>query len=420
LKGWARDTALELFLKVSPAELHENALYEAMDALLGHWAGIEKGLYRRREKPPELLLYDLTSSYFEGHKVKRGRYGYSRDHRSDRLQILIALVKDEHGVPLSVQLLKGNRADVGTVVERMISLKRRFGIAQGMYVGDNGTVSAMNLEFLREHGFDYLVCLERRAIQPLLERADQAVQLGLFDERGWISFDHEEKRYVLCHSGQRAERDRRRREARMAKGQAQLERLQARVAAGRLNQEKKIIERATRILSSTQSSVYFRYEVRAGVFVFHEATEKIQAEEAVDGKYLLECTRTNLDPERIRENYQDLKLLEGAFRVIKSFLEFRPVFHWKDRRVQAHLYLVFLAYWLERQIEIEWQQKGFKQRVCEVLRDLNGVRLEQVQIDPLPMPIYRISNWQERQEVTELLGLTELIYRAVPVGKPLP
>lgn len=421
LKRWARDSALGRFMHLPEGQLHENRLYEAMDALLGHWAGIEKGLYAKREQAPELLLYDLTSSYFEGHKVKRAAYGYSRDHRSDRAQIVLGLVKDEKGIPLSVQLLRGNRSDVKTVSQRIVSLKKRFGIKQGMYVGDGGTVSEMNLKFLRGQGLDYLVCVKRESILSLLEKAGKPLQLGLFDERGWMSFDYEGKRYVLCHSEQRAERDRNRRAARLVKGGEGLERLAARVKAGRLKDAQKISERATRIVVSTKSSPYFRFEAGEGRFHFEEKREKIEAQEALDGKYLLECSRTDVEPQCLRDNYQDLKFLEWAFREIKSFLEFRPVYHWKDRRVQAHLYLVFLAYWLERQIELDWRAQGVKQRVCSVLRDLNRIRLQQIQIEPLPMPVYRLTNWdQERKKLTDTLQLTDVIQRALPVAEVSP
>lgn len=422
LKRWARDSALGLFLELEENYLQENRLYDAMDALLGHWASIEKKLYGRRSQPPELLLYDLTSSYFEGVRVKRARFGYSRDHRSDRRQIVIGVVKDEKGVPLTVELLRGDRADVTTVSQQMLRLKKRFGIEQAIYVGDQGTVSQANLKFLREEqGLDYLICLKRQSMQPLLQRAGESIQLGLFDEKGWQSFAFEGKRYVLCHSPQRGERDRKKRAARLAKGREKLQQLQDQVSAGRLKREQKMVERATRILSETKSGPYFRYWIEKGQFHFQPKDEKIQSEQALDGKYLLVCTRQQLEPPQMVSHYRDLRLVEWAFRVFKSDLEFRPVFHWKDRRVQAHLYLVFLAYWLERQIELEWNEKGFRHRVCEVLRYLNGIRLQKIEMKPLPMPIYRLVDWDpEREQIAQTLGLKKIIEKAIPVSHPEP
>ena len=207
----------------------EDELYAAMDALTGHWCALEKGLAQEAFKEPiSLVLYDLTSVYFEGAGPgKLGRYGHSRDHRSDRPQIILAVATDTRGVPLHLSVLRGHRADTTTLQGFVKILRRRFHIREAIFAFDGGMSSKINLEALDQSGLKFVTRLCNATLEKLLTELPQDQQLELTDADKLVEIIHEGKRHILAGGPWRQQRDQARREVRLTKAAAALTRLAA-------------------------------------------------------------------------------------------------------------------------------------------------------------------------------------------------
>jgi transposase len=361
----------------------EDDLYQAMDTLKGRWVAIEKKLYR--EAFPEsasLVLYDLTSVYFEGRGPQGlGAYGYSRDHREDRPQILLALATDTEGVPIHLEVLRGDRADTTTLRALLASLKRRFGIQQAIFVFDNGMSSTLNLEAMRKEDLHFVTRLCTGTLRELVAQLPLDAQPQLWDRTKLIELTVAGKRYVIAGGEHRQQRDAARRRARLEKAQSELKRLAA-VRRKKPNPQK-LASQAGRALQRLKAHKYFQYWVdEQGQLQYRKNEQLIQTEQSLDGLYLL---HTSLQPaqcskERVLGNYKNLLAVEEAFCQLKSYLEVRPVFHWRPDRVRNHVRLCFIAYWLCARLANEWRAKGETAEVQRVLRRLQAIRVGTLKI----------------------------------------
>ena len=361
----------------------EDDLYQAMDALNGRWVTIEKKLYAEAfGEPVSLVLYDLSSVYFEGRGPQGlGAYGYSRDHREDRPQILLAVATDSHGVPIHLEVLRANRADTTTLRALLGSLKRRFGIEQAIFVFDNGMSSTLNLEAMREEHLHFVTRLSAATLRELIAQLPHDMQPQLWDRTNLIELTLEDKRYVIAGGEHRQQRDSARRRARLEKAQIELQRLAA-VRRKKPNPQK-LASQAGRALQRLKAHKYFQYWVdEQGQLQYQKNDELIQTEQSLDGLYLL---HTTLEPaqyakEQVLGNYKKLLVVEEAFCQLKSYLEVRPVFHWRPDRVRNHVRLCFIAYWLCARLANEWQAKGEKGEVQPLLRRLQAIRVGTLKI----------------------------------------
>ncbi len=208
---------------------NEDDIYTAMDQLNGHWVGLEKQLYRRAfPQAIRLVLYDLTSVYFEGHGPERlARYGHSRDHRGDRPQIILAVATDTEGMPLHLSILRGNRNDTKTLQGLLHTLRRRFAITEATFVFDGGMSSRINLEAMAQAKLGFVTRLSAATLQTLVSELALEKQMELGDSQGLIEISHQGKRYVIAGGPWRQQRDQERRQSRMAKAETELKRLAA-------------------------------------------------------------------------------------------------------------------------------------------------------------------------------------------------
>src|SRR5713226_6341781 len=230
LKAQAQGTWLAAACGLAPTEtFDEDDLYQAMDQLNGHWVEMEKGLYQEAfSQGVRLALYDLTSTYFEGRGPQLwARYGHSRDHRSDRPQILLAVATDAQGIPLHVSILRGNRADNKTLQGLLRTLRRRFGITEATFVFDGGMSSKINLEAMSKAHLKYVTRLSSATLQSVLEELPQDVQMQLGDRQQVVEITHQAQRYVIAGGRWRQQRDQERRAARLEKAEKELKRLAA-------------------------------------------------------------------------------------------------------------------------------------------------------------------------------------------------
>jgi transposase len=356
----------------------EDDLYAAMDQLNGHWVSLEKQLYQRAfPHSVRVVLYDLTSVYFEGKgPAHLAQYGHSRDHRADRPQIILAVATDTEGLPLHVSVLRGNRNDTQTLQGLLHTLRRRFGITEATFVFDGGMSSRINLAALTEAKLAFVTRLSTATLQTLVAELGLEKQLELGDEARLLEVNHQGKRYVIAGGLWRQQRDQERRQCRLAKAEAELRRLAA-VRRKKPNAQK-LASQVGRSLQRLKAHKYFTYEVdAAGQLQWARKEELITQEAQQDGWYLLHTNEPaeRCSGEQVLAHYKGLLDVEEAFCELKSYLEVRPVHHRRPDRVVNHVRLCFLAYWLSARLGGEWRARGETEEVPRILRQLQTIRL---------------------------------------------
>jgi len=361
----------------------EDDIYYAMDQLNGHWVSLEKQLYGRAfPQAVRLVLYDLTSVYFEGKGPEHlAEYGHSRDHRGDRPQIILAVATDTEGLPLHVAVLRGNRNDTQTLQGLLHTLRRRFGIAEATFVFDGGMSSRINLAAMDEAHLGYVTRLSTATLQSLAAELGLEKQLELGDRQRLLEVIHQGKRYVIAGGPWRQQRDQERRQSRIDKAEAELKRLAARKR--KKVDVQKLASQVGRMLQRLKAHKYFAYRVEAtGQLHWERKAELIAQESQRDGWYLLHTNEPveRCSGEQVLNHYKGLLDVEEAFCELKSYLEVRPVHHRRPDRVVNHVRLCFLAYWLSARLGGEWRAKGVSEEVPRVLRQLQTVRLGRLQM----------------------------------------
>ena len=309
------------------------------------------------------------------------RYGHSRDHRGDRQQIVLAVAMDTEGLPLHISVLRGNRNDTQTLQGLLHTLRRRFGITQATFVFDGGMSSEINLEAMDAAGLGYVTRLSAATLHALVEELALEKQLELGDRQKLMELTHQGKRYIIAGGPWRQQRDRERRQSRIDKAEAELKRLAA-VKRKKCNAQK-LASQVGRSLQRLKAHKYFTYQVDAqGHLQWERKQELIAQESQQDGWYLLHTNESveQCSPEQVLGHYKGLLDVEEAFCELKSYLEVRPVFHWRPDRVVNHVRLCFLAYWLSARLGGEWRAKGETEEVPRVLRHLQTIRLGSLQM----------------------------------------
>jgi hypothetical protein len=330
----------------------EDELYAALDLIGEAQQKIEAALARRHLRDGCLVLYDLTSSYLEGQHCELGRFGYSRDGKRDKLQIVFGLICAADGCPVAVEVFEGNTGDPSTLAAQVTKLKQRFGLSRVLLVGDRGMITEARIrEDLAPAGLDWLTALRAPAIQALA--ADNGpLQLSLFDERDMAeiaSSDYPGERLIVCRNKALAAERARKREELLAATEAELARIEARVKRGALRGKDKIGLKAGAVVGRRKMAKHFELAIADASFSFARNEASIQKEAALDGFYVL---RTSVPAETLGtgaavSTYKSLAHVERAFRSIKTAgLDVRPVHHRLAGRVRAHVFLCMLAYYV--------------------------------------------------------------------------
>lgn len=351
------DTTLAGRLGVDAATSDE--LYGAMDWLLARQARVEAALARRHLGAGSLVLYDVSSTYVEGRCCPLARRGYSRDHRPDRAQIVFGLVTDERGCPIAVEAFSGDTADPATLEAQLDKVRSRFGLTELVLVGDRGMLTNARIERLKETGgIGWVSCLRAPAIRALVEAGD--LQLSLFDERDLAEITSPEfpgERLVVCRNPVLAAERARKREALLAATEAALDRVAAMVERGSLKSEAAIGLRAGRVVDAKKMAKHFALTIAEGVFRFERDEASITQEAALDGLYVVRTSvpAERLDAPAVVETYKRLSAVERDFRALKGDdLAVRPIFHHREDRVRAHLFLCLLAAYVRWHLEAAW------------------------------------------------------------------
>jgi hypothetical protein len=380
---WYRRSALEELLGVPLAKVYTDRLYQALDLLLPHKPALEQHLKERLgnlfDLNYELLLYDVTSTYFEGQCLVNplAQRGYSRDSRPDCLQVCIGLVVTEEGMPLGYEVFAGNTHDSKTIPEIVAAMEAKYGQAQRVWVLDRGMVSENNLAFLRGRGGQYIVgtpkAMLRRFEHALLEGDWHTVQEGV--EVKLVPGPDATETFVLARSADRREKEKAMHQRFLQRLEAGLLKLQSAAAQGRLRDPALANRRLGRLLQ--------RYQRAAGAFeVTIAVLPPLAAEpgqrrkkppclaitwrrvenwhalaEASEGCYLLRTNLVGVDACTLWKRYIQLTDAEWAFRIHKDELGIRPIWHQKPERVQAHILVCFLAYVLWKTLA-QWMQRS--------------------------------------------------------------
>ena len=409
----ARGTLLAAACSLDQAteDFDEDDLYSAMDELNGQWVGIEKQLYHQSfPEGVSLVLYDLSSVYFEGDGPEgTSQYGHSRDHRSDRPQVLLAVATDARGVPLHLEVLRGNRGDTTTLQGLLATLRRRFGIREAVFVFDGGMSSKVNLEAMDELGLKYVTRLCASTLDELLASLTPEPSPELWDRTQVMEIVRQGKRYVVAGGCWRQQRDEQRRQARLTKAENELKRLAA-VKRKKVNPQK-LSSQVGRALQRLKAHKYFEYAVdQNGQLQWSRRAEVIQAEQIRDGLYLL---GTNADAEQIPSagvlsHYKNLLEVEDAFCHLKDYLRVRPVFHRRADRVRNHVRICFLAYWVTAKLQRQWRQKDQTLEVHNLLRQLQSIRLGSLEVEGKPFKTMMTQVPRDLNATLSKLGLLPL------------
>lgn len=346
------------------ADADEDDLYAAMDWLLARQDRIQKKLAGRHLEAGGLVLYDLSSSWFEGKTCPLAKRGYSRDGRKGTLQVNYGVITDRRGCPVAVSVHQGNTADPSTLMPEVERVKQRFGIERLVIVGDRGMVSQKAIDEIRTRdGIDWISALKSGTIRALVEGGQ--LQLDLFDERNLFELAHPDypgERLVACRNPELARLRAHKREDLLRATEAALAAIQARVAAGRLEGADKIGLAVGKVVNRYKVAKHFDLDIGETAFAFARNAERIASEAALDGLYVV---RTSLGPERMApdecvRSYKSLSQVERAFRTMKSVdLKIRPIHHRLEDRVRAHIFLCMLAYYVEWHMLEAWRELTF-------------------------------------------------------------
>ena len=335
--------------------------YAAMDWLLERQAKVEDALAKRHLSSGCTVLYDLSSSYFEGSTCPLAKYGYSRDHRKDRPQVQYGLLCNEDGIPVAIEVVEGNTGDPKTIPAQVARLKERFGLDRVVVVGDRGMVTEARIrEDIATVGYDWISALVHKSIQPLV--AAKVITPSLFDERGLGEISHPDypgERLIACFNPIRAEDQVRKREELLALTEKGLQKV-----ADACRREKKPLRGVAEIglrtgaaLAKFRMAKFFSIRIHDCGMSWHRKPELLAKDAAMDGIYVI---RTSLPQEAMGAEqavltYKRLAKVERAFRTMKSVdLQVRPIYHRTEERVKAHLFICMLAYYVEWHLREAW------------------------------------------------------------------
>jgi transposase len=397
---WYRGSALEELLGVPSAKVYTDRLYQGLDLLLLHKAAMEKHLKERLgnlfDLNYDLLLYDVTSTYFEGQCLgnPKAKRGYSRDSRPDCLQVCIGLVVTEEGIPLGYEVFAGNTHDSKTIPEIVAAMEAKYGPAPRVWVLDRGMVSEKNLEFLRDRGGQYIVgtpkAMLRKFESALAEGDWHTVHEGV--EVKLVAGPDGVETFVLARSADRRDKEKAMHQRFLQRLETGLHKLRVAAQSGRLRDPALANRRLGRLLQSCQRAAA-AFAVKIAVLPPVEAEPGkrkkktpclaitwTRAEnwhswaELSEGCYLLRTNLVGVDACTLWKRYIQLTDAEWAFRIHKDELSIRPIWHHKDERVQAHILVCFLAYVLWKTLAQWMQRSGLGDAPRTLLEELAKIK----------------------------------------------
>ena len=367
--------------ELSLEDTDEDDLYEAMDWVLERQDRIERKLAKRHLAEGDPVLYDVSSSYYEGESCPLMQFGHNRDCKKGRPIVVYGVVADRMGRPVAVEAYAGNTGDPTTVGDQVEKVRGRFGLERVVLVGDRGLLTETQINHLKRHpGVGWISALRHGQIRRLVE--SEAIQLSLFDERHLAevrSPDYPGERLIVCHNPILAEHRRQKREALLEATEEALARIGRQVARRTRTPltATEIAEKVGRVKNRFQVAKHFQTEIADGLFRYERRREAITREAQLDGFYILRTSEGSdrLGAAEVVRRYKDLTRVERAFRCLKTVhLEIRPIRHRVEGRVRAHLLLCLLAYY------VHWH---LRQALAPLLFDDEELEAKRERRDPV-------------------------------------
>jgi transposase len=399
--------------------------YGTLDRLVVHKKEIEKQLFLQLRNlfslSVDVVFYDLTSTYFEGHgPVGLAKHGHSRDGKPRHRQVLVGVVMID-GWPIAHHVFEGNQRDCSTVQSVLKDLEQRFGLGRVVLVGDRGMVTSKNIDLLRSGQQGYVMGLNRRRRPEVLEYLKRAtgpwqecapgivarekaeVPQTLVQE---VASDQPGVRVFVVHSDERLSYERTEREKSMQRVREELDALKHRVASGKLKAPEKIGAAAAGILGRHHGYRYYDWKLKDGQFDYFEHAVNFKQEQALEGKYLIQTEEADLSAVKAVEIYKELSEVERAFAELKDVIEMRPIYHHNDDRVKAHIFIASLAFLLDRALEKKLKSAGLDFSSKEAWQILKTVRVVEIEL----------GDGAHKRSVTHGTARAERILRALGIN----
>lgn len=370
LKNWL--SKVEMGYKIT----NKNVLYDCLDYLAKEQPKIERRLSKSLKKDGnKILLYDVTSTYFEGKGAENiCKYGYSRDHRSDRRQVNIGLIADAEGTPVSVEIIAGNLSDKQTLEAQIKKVQDKFNIKEITFVFDRGMKSHLNLDKITEAGYGYITALSHAELKKKCSQHEE-LQMSLFDKQDLAEFEIEDKNYSLVHNPIKADKDKRVRDMLIEKTKEKLDKIKA---LKRNYTKLQLQDKVSKTINRHKCEKYITYsfeeyeenDQKYARLNYHSNTKAIALAEKYDGFYMIESTDKKVKGQALVSQYKDLQLVERAFDDVKNHIEIRPVFHYKDTRIKGHIMSSFISYFLLHKFKQSCRDLLRKHSLDELLTEL--------------------------------------------------
>ncbi len=375
---WHTSTLAE---ELSVEDADEDALYEALDWLLARQKRIEGALARRHLSEGAVVLYDVSSSYYEGHTCPLVRYGHNRDRKKGTPIIVYGVMTDAQGCPVAVEVYPGNTGDPKTVPDQVETLRKRFGLSRVVLVGDRGMLTQTQIEHVKTYpGVGWISALRSPAIRKLVQSG--ALQMSLFDERNLAEIhspDYPDERLVACMNPLLRQQRRRKREELLVMTEQALEKIVRDVARRTRTplDRGQIGVKVGRVLNAYKVGKHFKTEIADGHFAWERDQASIHAEAALDGVYIVRTSESaeRLSSEDAVRQYKSLSQVERLFRTLKSIdIRIRPIRHRTPSHVRGHIFLCLLAYY------VEWHMR---QALAPLLFDDEQLAVDRAVRDPV-------------------------------------
>ena len=359
------DTTLSEELSVANVDVDE--LYDALDWLLARQSRIERKLASRHLEDGGLVLYDVSSSYYEGHSCPLARRGHDRDGRKGLPIIVYGVMTDRRGCPVTVQVYPGNTGDPTTVADQVDKLRKKFGLSNVVLVADRGMLTQARIDELKDYpGLGWISALRSGSIRKLMEQG--YLQRSLFDRQNLAEIRSPEfpgERLMACYNPLLADQRRRKREELLAATEIKLQAIAAEVAKRKrkLLSKDRIGVKLGRVIDRYKMAKHFEWTIEEGRFRWHRREESIRAEAELDGIYVIRTSEpeSRLSAEDTVRNYKSLAQVERVFRCMKGTdLRVRPIYHHTEDHVRAHIFLCLLAYYLEWHLRAAWSPVLFQ------------------------------------------------------------
>jgi len=376
---------------------------------------IEEDLFEQQKNlfnlKVDLVFYDITSTYFEGDGPDFARHGYSRDHRQDRPQILIALAVTQEGLPIGHETYAGNISDKTTVKDVIEKLKKRFSINKCIFVADRGMVSPENISYLKKNGYEYIFALKKRRLRETQHQfePDLSKYTALYEtdfdgnERKLLYLEQKSDedpkiRYIVCHNPTVCQEDTTYIERRLEKVKSRLHEIETKYKKS--DTRLKYASRISRI------NRFFKYGInKKGQFFYELNEESIAFEKLIAGKFILKTDNQTLSAAEVIRSYKTLSMVESAFKNLKNFIEIQPHYHREDEHVKGHVFICVLSYLLQRVLE-KYISKPHQPRISaeRILEALSPVKVIENELNGVTIGTVVESN-KEVKEILKRLNL---------------